>query len=163
LVISNIASDFAPEIISNNILGWLGGKPLPSIKTPINIPMGIELSKTGSIDSAFNLYTNLKKNDPDKYDFSEEAISQLGVNLFYRLNRKKDALRVYQFCAFIYPNSAYAYLNLAEAYVLQKDTIKADQFLKKAKAIPIKKPEIIPRLAYIEEMIKNYAKRDKPN
>lgn len=156
LVICNIAGDFNPQLISEKLINWLNGKALVYPKTPINILMGKTLAHTKSLDSTFKQYTILQQNQPNKYNYSEEALSQLGVNLFYRLNRRTDALRVYEFCALKNPNSAYAHLNLVEAHILQKDTVRAKESLTKVKSLPINKPEILPRLYYVEELLKNH-------
>ncbi len=152
IMISNGGKEFNPEVITETLRSWLEGLPLLSIKTPISIPMGRTLASSNSLDSAFLVYKRLKKEQPLVYDFGEEALSQLGVNLFYRLERRKEAIRVYEFCATQY-NSSYANLNLAEAFLIEQDTLKARKFLAKALHLPIDKPEIKARLTYIKDLI----------
>ncbi len=154
LVLGNLAGDFDAGLIGDKIVHWLsGGGPL-RINPPIHIPMGKTLARTGSLDSAFSTYHDLLEEAPDTYNFSEEALSQLGVNLFYRLDRKSDALRVYRFCADKNPNSAYSQLNLAEAYILQGDTLRAREAFARSLKFPGDKSGLLPRLDYLSEMLK---------
>lgn len=154
VVISNIADEFDPDVISDQIIQWLSGRKFDTPKEPVNLVMGKELEKTKSLDKTLALYHNLKQSDPERYDFSHTSLSKLGVNLMHRLHRKEDAIKLFAFILQQHPSSPYAHLNLAEAYVVNNDIQKAEAQLKEVKALPVQGDGPIQQhLAYLEEAI----------
>jgi CubicO group peptidase (beta-lactamase class C family) len=154
LVMSNISEEFDPSVITDRILQWLSGGKLDSPKTPINLVMGRMLDSNNCLDSALNLYSHLKMQNPDRYDFSHAALSKLGINLMHRLERKEDAIRVFDFILKQYPSSPYAHLNLAEAYVVNNDIAQAERQLKIVKKLStVGESTVESHIAYLEEAI----------
>lgn len=155
LVVSNIGGDFNPGFISGQIIAWLNGHDLNLPKTPVSVAMGEKLDATGSLDSAFRWYAYLKEKHPAAYDFSEEVLSQLGVNLLYRLEDPEKAILVFRFCTKEFPASASAYLHLAEACFLHHDNRQASQALDRAKRLAVSggHADLHARLAYMEEAL----------
>jgi tetratricopeptide (TPR) repeat protein len=159
---SNVSEEFDPSVVTDQIIQWLSDGKLDSPKTPINIVMGRMLNSNNNLDSALNLYSQLKQQYPDRYDFSHAALSKLGVNLMHRLNRKDDAIRVFDFILGQHPTSPYAHLNLAEAYVVNNDILKAEQQLKIVKNLsPEPEPTVRSHITYLEEAI-GIMKEEKP-
>jgi CubicO group peptidase (beta-lactamase class C family) len=153
LILSNVASDdFNAGSLTNNLLWGLTGNKLPEVKMPVNIAMGKVYQRTNNIDSAIKSYTLLKQQQPNKYDFGVESLSQLGVNLLFRVNKPEDGLKVLQFTAEQYPASAFAQVGLAEAYAINKQSDKAKAALAKAKSLNAKEKEpiISDRIAFVD-------------
>jgi len=124
-----------------------------NIKIPIHIAMSKKLNETGSLDSALNLYTTAKQSNSEEYDLGVESLSQLGVNLLYRLNDAEKAKKVFEFCTEQFQGSAYAHLNLAEAHLVSNNLEKASEALAVVKKLRADHPEMASRLAYVEEML----------
>jgi len=150
-VTSNVAGDYNPANLSRLVAAWLNGGQLLVPKIPVSMAMGRAMAKSGNIEDAFKTYINLKSSDPDKYDFGSAALSQFGVNLLHRIHNKKKALQAFQFCVAQYPQSAYAYLNLAEGYVFIKDVKNTHIALIKAKALPDDSGVKASYVAYLQE------------
>ena len=161
LVVSNTSEDFNLDIIRQELLDWLNGKELRPFKMPVNIAMGKTLNETDNLDSALHTYKRLQISQPDKFDFSAAALSQLGVNLLYRENDSEKAIKVFQFCSEMFPGSSYAQLNLVEAYLLDKNFEQAQSALVKAKELGIKSRELSKRANFLEETIRSNTKKEK--
>ena len=131
----------------------IAGTPLSRVKIPVSIMFSRKVAITQNIDSGFAWYEQIK-GQPEIYALSEEELSQTGVNLLYRLNRPKDAIRVFEFCLKNFPDSPTSYLNLAEAHLLQQALGKAATALAKAKQLHPAQPDILARIAFVEERLK---------
>jgi CubicO group peptidase (beta-lactamase class C family) len=156
IIISNIAGDFNPTVLTNEIIGWLKGKSkLGSLKKPVAVTLGQKYAATKSLDSVINTYTYLRKNHAEQFSLTVEDLSQFGVNMLYRANKKEEAINFFKFCIQQYPESPVAQLNLAEAYLInnQKErAIVALANLKKIKNADLKKVQA--RLSIIENALK---------
>ncbi|HWN99890.1 MAG TPA: serine hydrolase [Blastocatellia bacterium] len=98
----------------------LGIRPEPIvIKQPIAKVMGRAMATSG-IDAAVAQYRDLKKNQPQTYDFSERQLNALGYTLMQR-GRIKEAIRVLQLNVEAYPQSGNVYDSLGEAYMKNGD------------------------------------------
>ncbi|HSB12601.1 MAG TPA: serine hydrolase [Blastocatellia bacterium] len=105
-VINNAALDIA-----------LGLKPEPIvIKTPIDGVLYKTVSVRG-LDAAVTQYYDLKKTQPQAYDFQERFLNILGYN-FIRQKKLKEAIRILQLNVEAYPRSSNVYDSLGEAYML---------------------------------------------
>ena len=94
----------------------LGIRPEPIvIKQPIAKVMGRAMATSG-IDAAVAQYRDLKKNQPQTFDFSERQLNALGYTLMQR-GRIKEAIRVLQLNVEAYPQSGNVYDSLGEAYM----------------------------------------------
>jgi Flp pilus assembly protein TadD len=76
------------------------------------------------IDPAIGKYRNLKKDQPDAYDFQEGELNGLGYNLI-RQKRFKEAIKVFQLNVEAYPQSSNVYDSLGEAYMLNGEKAPA--------------------------------------
>jgi glyoxylase-like metal-dependent hydrolase (beta-lactamase superfamily II) len=83
------------------------------------------------IEDAVELYTSLKENHPQKYNFAENELNTLGYRL---LDRKKtaEAIEIFKLNVAAYPESGNVYDSLAEAYMVQGDNASAIEFYKKS-------------------------------
>jgi CubicO group peptidase (beta-lactamase class C family) len=154
VVMSNIADEFDPSVIADQLLQWLDGRKLDAPKQPINIVMGRELDNNKSVEKTLAHYNELKQQYPDRYDFSHAALSKLGINLMHRLQRKDDAIRVFDFILAQHPSSPYAHLNLAEAHVLSNNIAKAEEQIRIIKELsPEPEATVKSHMASLEKAI----------
>ena len=94
----------------------LGIKPEPVvIKTQIDRVFYKTMSAQG-LDAAVKEYYELKKNQPQEYDFQEQLLNDLGYQLMGQ-GKLKEAIRVLQVNVVSYPSSSNVYDSLAEAYM----------------------------------------------
>ena len=108
-VITNAALDVA-----------LGLKPEPvTIQQPI-APLIYKAIASDGIDPAIQKYRDLKKSQPDAYNFQEAQLNTLGYNLMQN-GKIKEAIRIFQLNVEIYPASGNVYDSLAEAYMKNGD------------------------------------------
>lgn len=133
--LSNISAQPISSEIIRNITNWLQGGHLPIVKIPVSLVMGKKLQETGSIDSAINLYRSLKKTKNTKYELSINALNAFGSVLFKRLGNQTAALRLYEFSASVFPNSAEPYLNIADIYIKSKSYANAMMMIEKSKPL----------------------------
>ncbi|WP_345952806.1 serine hydrolase [Mucilaginibacter sp. PAMB04168] len=150
-VSSNIAGEFNPANLGKLVAQWLTGSALTQPKMPISLAMSKALARTGEISDAFKTFSALKKTEPNSYDFSAQALTQFGINLLHRVHNKQQALQAFQFCVQQYPNSAFAYLNLAEAYVVAKDARNTRLAISKAQVLPDDSGSKASYLSYLKE------------
>jgi CubicO group peptidase (beta-lactamase class C family) len=104
-VFSNIGNTPTSEI-TRNLLLWLKGGKLPLLKIPVSIAMGRKLAATHSLDSAFNLYADLKHKNLRQYDLSKAAVNSFGTVLLQHFQDKEKAIAGFQFCTQQFPLSA---------------------------------------------------------
>src|SRR5690606_6683252 len=120
LIMSNMSGDFNPSKIANMVACWLEGRTVLHLRIPIHIPMGIKLKETGRIEDALQVYEDCKEQQSEVYDFSEKSLLLLGQNVLKYENNATLAIDLFKFCTAIHPQSVMAYLNLAEAYLYDK-------------------------------------------
>jgi peptidylprolyl isomerase len=96
------------------------GEPKTSIS---EVLMTIIFEK--NIQAAVDEYRNLKKTQPDGYNFKESQLNMLGYQLM-QAARTADAIEIFKLNAESYPKSANCYDSLGEAYLLtgQKELAK---------------------------------------
>lgn len=96
------------------------GEPKTSIS---EVLMTIIFEK--NIQAAVDEYRNLKKTQPDAYNFKESQLNMLGYQLM-QAARTADAIEIFKLNAEAYPRSANCYDSLGEAYLLtgQKELAK---------------------------------------
>ena len=89
-------------------------QPHEPIKTPISIVIGKILMNKGE-KAAIAAYADLKRNQPERYDFSEWLLNALGYQLL-EMDKKEQAVAVFKINHAEFPTSANANDSLAEAY-----------------------------------------------
>ena len=90
-----------------------GKEPAPP-KHSLVSTLGDTLVQHG-IDAAVTQYHDLKRSDPDGYNFGEAALNNLGYMLL-RGDRTADAITIFKLNVDEYPKSGNVYDSLAEAY-----------------------------------------------
>ena len=69
-----------------------------------------------SAAAAVRQYHELKTNQSEAYEFSEEELNGLGYQLL-GMNRNEDAIEIFKLCVEEHPESSNAYDSLGEAYM----------------------------------------------
>jgi hypothetical protein len=104
----------------------LSGKAKRSLAEPLtNTIMG------KGIGAAIEQYHELKKNNPDSYDFSENVLNMLGYQLLWR-DMTEAAIEIHKLNIQVYPDSANPYDSLGETYMANGDTELAIESYEKA-------------------------------
>ncbi len=83
------------------------------------------------VKSALKKYYELKKNNPQDYDFSESELNRLGYRLLNQ-NRIDDAVRIFKENAKLFPDSWNVYDSLAEAYMKNDERKQAIRYYEKS-------------------------------
>jgi len=109
--------------IQEGITDLLYGRPAKA--PPVSIARTIYpiILRQGA-DSAVRRYHELKRQAPERYDFSEAEVNQLGYHLLQH-SRPADAVKILQLNAEQHPESSNAYDSLGEAWLAAGDTAKA--------------------------------------
>ncbi|WP_041537019.1 serine hydrolase domain-containing protein [Pseudopedobacter saltans] len=161
IIITNINSNFDPAKFSGLLASWLNNQTDLKAKAPIYITLGKKLKETGSMDSVFTCFQNLKTK-PEFYDFSEKAALQFGSNLLHQAKLVPQAIEFFTFCTKEYPTSSKTYLNLAEAYLFNKDIEKCRVNIAKANTLPDKSGDRLAFVKYLNERIEVIEEKNKP-
>lgn len=88
-------------------------KPAPARRSLVH-DLGLTVVNRGS-SAAVAQYRELKRTNPNGYDFDERTLTQLGAMLLQR-GRKSDAIAILELNVEEYPKSSAAYDSLGEAY-----------------------------------------------
>jgi CubicO group peptidase (beta-lactamase class C family) len=98
----------------------LGMTPAPvTIKPSIDRVLYKAIAKDG-LEAGVKHYYDLKKNQPDAYNFQEQLLNTLGY-VFIQQGKLKEAIRVLQLNVEAYPSSSNVYDSLGEAYMRNGD------------------------------------------
>lgn len=104
-----------------------------SQKTPIGEVL-YQIIASDGFDAAIGQYKQLKQNEPDKYDFSEAQLNNLGYKLIGE-NRIDEAIRIFRLNVEAYPESPNTYDSLAEALRLNGKLEESAKLYEKVLAI----------------------------
>lgn len=135
--------------IRQAIINILNGRPyaLPKLSGAVWLDKTI---KTSGVDSAVSAYLRLyQSGDPD-YEFSEAALNSYAYILL-RAGRVREAIKVFQLNASLYPHSFNVYDSLADGYEKAGDKAAALATCKKALAIDPKSTYMQQRIASLEK------------
>ncbi len=108
------------EIVNSvaSMNNW-GNYPLEPIKESISLTIKKVAEK--DIDKGIELYQNLKKSQPNSYNFSSESeLNSLGYE-FLRNGNVNSAIKIFSLNINEFPNSVNAYDSRGEAYFNKKD------------------------------------------
>jgi cyclase len=95
------------------------GSPIISICKPLSAT----IVKDG-VALAVKQYHDLKTSQPDRYDFGENELNNLGYNLVWR-NRLTDAIEIFKLNTEAYPNSGNVFDSYGESLLANGDTTQA--------------------------------------
>ncbi len=101
--------------ISRGIRNVLRGQPYEKPKKPLAEVLYKTFSEAG-VSAAIRQYQELKKQQPDEYDFREPELGRLGQHLM-RNKRAKDAIEVLRLNVEAYPKSSFTHTALGTAYM----------------------------------------------
>lgn len=132
-IISNVSSDIDFEPLCYRLTTWAAGEKLPILKKPVFLALGDKLAQTHDLHSVFREYQNIKVTKLNSFDTSLDALSPLGFTLLYHLKQKDKAISFFDFCTQQFPTSSKAKLNLAEAYIINKQFSNAKQIINQLK------------------------------
>lgn len=144
IVLSNSDETSATKV-ANNLAAIIFGEnyklPIPRISDVL----AAKLVEEG-IESALQIFRELKKTQPGKYDFREQILDDLGWDLIEN-RRITDAIEIFKLNIENFPNSANAFDSLGEAYLLNKNfdlaLVNFRKFL-----------ELAPQESHAQEMVK---------
>jgi len=95
---------------------WTWGRPFSIPQKSIYLT--IRQKCYDNIDDGIEFYKNLKENDPDTYNFSDEnELNQLGYKLIEK-DQIEDAIKIFELLISEFPKSANAFDSIGEAYYL---------------------------------------------
>jgi len=133
-----------PRITSENwitqVYESLSGGPKKSVAEPLTHT----IMKKG-VTAAIEQYHELKQNQPDSYDFSENQLNMLGYHLLWR-SMNEAAIEVHKLNTQIYPDSANPYDSLGETYEASGEVALAIESYEKALEINPDMPSAIEAL-----------------
>ncbi len=138
--------DFAPAGLLAPVLALAmsGVEPPPLPKTPVSFPLGRTIADQG-VDAALAQYRRLKAEPGACYEFFPDDLDSLGYQLI-GLKRIPEAIRILQLNAEAYPEKAFCYESLGEAYLLNGDRENAVLCYEKALKINPARPLAIEAL-----------------
>ncbi len=99
-------------------------------KTPI-YPVLEEIVLNESVEKAIEKYKELKKSNPDDYNFKESQLNTLGYRLM-RVQMMAEAVKIFEFNAEQFPESSNVYDSLGEAYMHSEKLDEAVQCYEKS-------------------------------
>jgi CubicO group peptidase (beta-lactamase class C family) len=124
------SDSYDSQAVVNVVLDVVLGHEPEMPKKPAVVPMGRMLVKEG-IKAALQLYRRLKKEQPQRYTFSEAALNRYGYGLL-RAKRHEEAIEIFSLNAAEYPESWNVYDSLAEAYLEKGDKDNALKYYQQA-------------------------------
>ncbi|ADY52057.1 beta-lactamase [Pseudopedobacter saltans DSM 12145] len=155
-VMVNLDNDLNCLSQLDGLLSFLDGDNAKAseLKIPIHLPMGDIIAKNGGhVQKAILFYEEAYRLYKEKYDFKIAYLEQLGINLVHKVGDFQKAIDYYKFCLQKHPVSSGIYLNLAEAYVLDKQIAKAEEAIREALKYPDDTGFRDSFLAYLREKI----------
>ncbi len=112
--------------ISNILYNRPGVLPKRSFVNSLN-----KIVATKGVQAAIQRYNELRKNQPDEYNFEESELSLLG-NYLLSINKIAEAIEIFKLNLSYYPQSWYIYARLGEALVRGNNVEVAIQFFETA-------------------------------
>ncbi|NOX17370.1 MAG: serine hydrolase [Chlorobi bacterium] len=128
-VFSNVSPPPIKEIL-RNLMAILYDKEFEYPKKPIKDYL-LEIINEEGADAAVSLYKNLKKEETETFDFSENELNLLGYELLNE-NRLEDAVKIFALNVEEYPKSSNVYDSYAEALMKKGENEKAVENYKKS-------------------------------
>jgi glyoxylase-like metal-dependent hydrolase (beta-lactamase superfamily II) len=113
-------------------------------RTSICAPFTRTIVESG-VEAAIEQYHELKQDQPDVHDFTENQLNMLGYQLMWR-DMTEAAEEVFKLNIAVYPESANPYDSLGELYVNTGDDERAIKYYKKALAVNPETPSAIDAL-----------------
>jgi hypothetical protein len=149
IVIFNNTPGASLEDMAKGIRAILYGQEPAKPKRSLANELVPTLMNHGADDTVAQ-YRELKRTNPNDYDFDERALNQIGYGLL-GLGRNADAIAILKLNAEEYPKSANVYDSLAEAY--EKDGQKQPAIANYRKALELdpKNQKVADKIKQLEE------------
>ncbi|HWS85860.1 MAG TPA: prolyl oligopeptidase family serine peptidase [Pyrinomonadaceae bacterium] len=90
---------------------WFKHPPVNSISSPLRRTI-----RERGVEAAVAQYRELRKSQPDRYDFGEPELNALGYEMLFT-GRVKDAVEIFKLNVEMYPEGFNTYDSLGEAYL----------------------------------------------
>jgi tetratricopeptide (TPR) repeat protein len=90
---------------------WFKRPPINSISSPLRRTL-----RASGVEAAVAQYRELRKSQPNRYDFGEPELNALGYELLFT-GHPKDAVEIFKLNVEMYPQGFNTYDSLAEAYL----------------------------------------------
>jgi CubicO group peptidase (beta-lactamase class C family) len=114
IVLSNSDRTSATKV-ANDLAAIAFSEPYATPTQQINDLLWTILLEDGA-PAAIRQYRRLRRSDPESYDFSEDALNDMGYDLL-GAERTRDAILFFALAVQLFPESANAYDSLGEAYM----------------------------------------------
>jgi len=132
--------------MSQKIAAILFGKPYKEPARDIADTLLNTIGEKG-VQAAIAQYRELKANQKDAYDFSDQQLNMLGYRLLLQMQRPKDAIEIFKLNVEMFPKSFNTYDSLGEAYMENGDKKLAIENFKKSL-------ELNPKNTHASDMLK---------
>ncbi len=106
-----------PDIFAHGVAGIYNPELTPPL--PISDVIAKTIEQKG-IDAAISQYRDLKRTQPDEYNFSEPLLNALGYQLLTG-KKLKEAIEIFKLNVEMFPQSSNVYDSLGEAYMVNGD------------------------------------------
>ena len=133
-----ISPAYAPQI-GRWIISVLYGEDINIPKTSIAKKLGLIIGDSG-IEDAVSEYYFLKQKEAGSYNFEEPELNKLGIELYFRFKKPKEALRIFEVNMHEYPCSYNTYDSYAFILKETGDYSNAVRYYKKGLDILQKYP-----------------------
>jgi CubicO group peptidase (beta-lactamase class C family) len=117
--------------ITTGVIAVLSGREPKFPKVSIQRPI-YDAVKAKGVEAAAATYRKLRAEEPERYDFGESELNQLGYALMQEAKRTKDAIEIFKLNVEAHPKSSNVYDSLAEAYMRDGQKELAVTFYEKA-------------------------------
>ena len=141
----------APQITSETWIAQVYESITDQKKKSIAEPLTHTIMEKG-IAAAIEQYQQLKKDQPDSYDFSENVLNMLGYQLLWR-NMTEAAIEVHKLNIQESPDSANPYDSLGDAYETSGEVVLAIESFEKALELNPEMPSAIDALKRLKPKI----------
>jgi tetratricopeptide (TPR) repeat protein len=94
----------------------------------------LEYFENKDYKNALNAYIKIQQNDSLDPLINQRRLNRMGYN-FIRANKISEAKEIFKINIALYPNKSSVYDSMGDAYINEKDTVKAIEYYKKSLAI----------------------------
>lgn len=130
VLLENTSQGRSLDILERELTSILFNQPHNLPKVPLAEAL-LKLTEQNGVGAAIAFYRAVKKDYPNRYDFSEPELNRLGYQLL-QAKKVKEAIEIFKLNVEAYPKGFNTYDSLGEAYMVNGDTELAIQNYKKS-------------------------------